>query len=155
MIFLFILMLTVGCGSMEVTSMYNDTVDALTVDTVEYKNTRTVFRQYIDQFEAEFDVEVPADIRFSFVDEPHESFAGVCSFDAWGQRSIKINKVDWFIEGDIAFGDYTPMREQLMFHELAHCVLNLDHVNEPGHLMQPSVDWNYIVHREDFLNSIR
>ena len=49
-----------------------------------------------------------------------EDYAGVCYYWLIGSNEIKINQKYWNNASDM-------QREQLIFHELGHCILNRDH----------------------------
>lgn len=63
-----------------------------------------------------------------FIDKS-DDFIGVCLWRYHGYK-IQINK-DWW-DGAAEFE-----KRQLMYHELAHCVINRQHVDNPGHYMNP------------------
>ena len=51
-----------------------------------------------------------------------QKYAGVCLVYSNGYREIQINSDYWY--------SYTPeQKEQLVYHELGHCVLNKEHDN--------------------------
>jgi hypothetical protein len=77
------------------------------------------FRQYVDMFEQEFGITVNVPIVFKSIDK---SYAGLCLVWDNDYREINISKEYWQY--------YTEeQREQLIFHELGHCVGNLPHDN--------------------------
>lgn len=78
-----------------------------------------------------------------FVDK-NDDWIGVCMFRFNGYK-IYINKNWWdntAIEQD---------RRQLMYHELAHCVIDKMHVNDPNNYMYPSIQPLYY---EDYIKQV-
>jgi hypothetical protein len=105
------LLLVVGCGK--------NLGDMLNMGKKPYTkhNTDPTFNTYIDNFEQEFKVNVSVPVIFKELDS---NKAGVCYVWSDGYREIEINSKSWpnFSE---------EQKEQLIFHELGHCVFNLDH----------------------------
>lgn len=91
------------------------------------------FQEYVKSFEAAAEVTVWSDIQFS--DELTQSNAGRCNLSS---KAIVINRAEWQ-KWPVTF------REQIMFHELGHCVLGrVAHVesvksdSNPVSIMHPS-----------------
>jgi hypothetical protein len=75
------------------------------------------FEDQVIKFEKEFNVRVDVPIVFDKLDSGK---AGVCSKWADGYREIQINPEHWSSYSDLE-------QEQLIFHELGHCVFDLKH----------------------------
>jgi hypothetical protein len=109
---LFILLLLTGCGK--------NISDFLNKDDEPYKvsNTDPIFNKYVESFERNFKVKVNVPIVFKPIDN---MYAGVC-YTWTNYREVNINKSLWkhFTE---------EQKEQLIFHELGHCVGDLPHDN--------------------------
>lgn len=110
--YLVLLFLLISCGK------FSDSV--VQVDDVNTRSPRieNEFQPYVDKF---FDLlGRTEDIIVEFTND--EEYAGVCYYWLVGSNEIKINRKYWSNIND-------EMREQLMFHELGHCVLERDHDN--------------------------
>jgi hypothetical protein len=103
--------LIVGCGK--------SLQDVISMGKKPYSKSKTneVFRPYIRSFVEEFNVSVRVPIVLKKL---HANKAGVCLVWSDGYREIQINSTHWqfFTE---------EQKEQLVFHELGHCVFDLDH----------------------------
>lgn len=91
------------------------------------------FQSYVKSFEDAAEVTVWSDIEFS--DELKPTSAGTCNHSS---KAIKINRAEWQKWP-------TTYREQIMFHELGHCVLDrathdesMKSDNNPRSIMHPS-----------------
>lgn len=74
--------------------------------------------------------------------------AGACfPTSYYGEANIVIDMENWLLSSDIE-------REMLIFHELAHCVLNKKHTDTG--LMSPMLinKKEYLKHRTEFLNDL-
>jgi hypothetical protein len=76
-----------------------------------------VFATYVDSFKNEFNVRVSVPI---ILKEIEASKAGVCYVWSDGYREVQINSKYWY-----SFSE--DQKEQIVFHELGHCVFNLNH----------------------------
>jgi hypothetical protein len=75
------------------------------------------FLPYVQAFEQQFNIKLSVPIVFK---QLHSSKAGVCYMWSDGYREIEINSTHW-----VNFSE--EQKEQLIFHELGHCVFNLGH----------------------------
>jgi len=82
------------------------------------KNTEKEFIPAIRSFERDFKVEVTVPVTF---DEFDTRLAGVCQLHKDGFKIIKINKPVWKNLNE-------EQKEILVYHELVHCELGLDHL---------------------------
>ena len=103
--------LIVGCGK--------SLQDMIDMGKKPYSKSKTneVFRPYIDSFTNEFNVAVRVPVVLKKLEA---NKAGVCFVWSDGYREIQINSLHWefFTE---------EQKEQLIYHELGHCVFNLGH----------------------------
>lgn len=83
-------------------------------------NTDPDFVEYVHRFEQETGREVKVPIIFSNVSD---EYAGVCEYYNDGYRLIRISSFHW--DRLTEFG-----KEELIYHELGHCVLNRDHTED-------------------------
>jgi len=86
-------------------------------DTPTPKTTDKAFSKYVSSFELHFNKKVKVPITFSKLDD---RYAGVCYTYSNGYREIEISKTSWDSMND-------EQREQVIFHELGHYVLNKGH----------------------------
>lgn len=114
-----LLFLVTGCGK--------SLSDFMFVNTSPKKaQTNPIFNEFVNSFQAEFNKRVSVPIVLKAIDKQN---AGVCLVYSNGYREIQINSLYW--------DSYShEQREQLIYHELGHCVLNKDHNN--GHLPESS-----------------
>lgn len=105
------LIASVGCGE--------SLSDMLNMGRRPYTKHRTnpEFVPYVDSFEQQFNVKVNVPIISKQIDV---NKAGVCYVWSDGYREIQINSRHWSYFSE-------EQKEQLVFHELGHCVFNLDH----------------------------
>ena len=111
--YLIMLLLITGCGKgLEDFIRIND-------NNVKKAKTNPIFTPFIQSFEAEFNRKVKVPIVLKTI---KEGYAGVCLVYSNGYREIRINKDSW---------DYYSyeQKEQLIYHELGHCVFNKGHDN--------------------------
>lgn len=80
--------------------------------------TDPVFIQYIERFENDTQRTVTVPITFM----SNKEYAGWCKTYSNGYRLIEIDHEYWQNSDDLA-------KEQLIYHELGHCVLNRGHSN--------------------------
>lgn len=165
LIFLFL----ISCGSDKEPMYYlNRVSDTVIINTEDYKNTRTVFRQYIDTFERNIGVEIPSDLRMRFT-RKDLGVSAYCTLSWDGDREIVINYDEWLIFSENP-EEYNLMREALIFHELGHCILGKKHnkgmkdffseetgtyYKAPESLMYPSISFWYIMNREYYIDKLR
>lgn len=77
-------------------------------------------KPYVIAFEKTFGIKVSnIPIHFYTLDK---TTAGICYVWAW-RREIQIDPFKW-----VTYNKYT--REELVFHELGHCVMNLGHIDD-------------------------
>lgn len=111
--YLIMLLLITGCGkSIE---------DFIRIDNTNVKKAKTnpIFAPFIQSFEAEFNRKVRVPIVLKTIEN---KYAGVCLVYSNGYREIRINKNSW--------DQYShEQKEQLIYHELGHCVMNKNHDN--------------------------
>jgi len=106
LIFCFILGVLVSCG--------HDVVEVNHAPNP--KNTDPIFNSYVSSFESLFSVSVNTPIVFGDVGE----YAGVCYKYSSGYSEIRINENNWEFLTE-------KQKEQLIFHELGHCVFDREH----------------------------
>ena len=103
--------LVIGCGT-----PFKDVVN---MGKRSYNKSKTdeLFRPYINNFIKQFDISVKVPVTLRKLDA---NKAGVCLIWSDGYREVQINSTHWqfFTE---------EQKEQLVFHELGHCVFNLGH----------------------------
>lgn len=84
---------------------------------VKKSKTDPAFSQFVESFSRQFNVGVKVPIVFKNI---KSRYAGVCLKYSSGYREIQINPTHW--------KNYSlEQREQLIYHELGHCVLNRGH----------------------------
>lgn len=107
--------LILGCGK--------SLQDMINMGKKPYSKSKTdeIFRPYINSFIQEFDVRVKVPIILKKLEA---SKAGICFVWSDGYREIQINSLKWELFTE-------EQKEQLIFHELGHCVLNLNHDDSP------------------------
>lgn len=106
LIFCFILGCLISCG--------HDVVEVNHAP--QPKVTDPIFNAHISKFEDLYNIDVNTPIVFGDVGE----YAGVCYIYSNGYTEIQINEKNWsFLTKE--------QKEQLIFHELGHCVFGLDH----------------------------
>jgi len=105
------LMLNIACG--------NTLSDMLNMGKRPHTKHKTSpeFLPYVNSFEEEFAVKVRVPVISRKLDL---STAGVCYVWSDGYREIQINSMHWSNFSE-------EQKEQLIFHELGHCVFNLGH----------------------------
>lgn len=113
----------ISCSSLE---NYNQVDDRINYE----------FRPQTIEFQREFRQLVRLPIRFG-INDPE--LMGVCQIRTDGHRQILINKERWSVLTD-------EQKEELVFHELGHCIFNLPHLDGqymltgcPMSLMAPRV----------------
>jgi hypothetical protein len=98
-----ILLTFISCGKKSHTPLGNPTPNP----------TLTDLQEFVDRFEDEFNVVVNMPVSFS-----DTKSAGVCYYGS----HVEINESYWYGISDL-------QKEQLIFHELGHCVFNRRHTN--------------------------
>ena len=108
---LLILLLLTSCGKFLPS-------DVLRIDKpYKVKKTDKTFSFYVSKFEKEFKIKVRVPIVFESL-KPF--YSGVCYIWNDGYKQISINKEHW--------NSYNiEQREQLIYHELGHCIYELKH----------------------------
>lgn len=116
------------------------------------------FTVYVKQFQIEAsirNVDVKIDYSIEFHDETIKDRLGVC--EEWYQngkkvfKKIKIDKKTW--EKYPSYYD----REYVLFHEMAHCSMNLNHTENNSSIMFKSKVMStkyYIDNRQGLLNNL-
>lgn len=107
----FLLLLLVSCG--------NPVQDFLNVKGSPVRRSKTdpTFNQFVESFTKQFNVAVKVPIVLRNI---NPKYAGVCLKYSNGYREIQINSTHW--------KNYSlEQKEQLVYHELGHCVLNRGH----------------------------
>lgn len=69
---------------------------------------------------------------------------GLCNYYIF-KREIFISKTYW---ENASLNE----RRQLVFHELTHCVLNIHHVNDPNHYMNPYLN---LIPEKDLMDQLK
>ena len=103
--------------------------------------TNPMFIKYINEFEAEYGRTIgDIPINFAFISKPQT--AAWCNEWDYGEKNIEVSESHWNNMSE-------KRRQELIFHELGHCELNLDH-NEnyesdscPTSIMNPYVFNDY------------
>jgi hypothetical protein len=111
--YLILLFLITGCGK--------NLEDFIRMGKPALKKAKTdpIFAPFVNSFQEEFNLRVKVPIVFKTIEK---RYAGVCLVYSNGYREININKDLW------AYYSY-EQREQLIYHELGHCVFNKGHDN--------------------------
>ncbi len=105
------LLLLIGCGQ--------SIQDFLNINGSPIKKAKTdpTFNPFIESFNREFGVRVSVPIVFKAIES---RYAGVCLKYSSGYKEIQINSTHW--------NNYSlDQKEQLIYHELGHCVFNRGH----------------------------
>ena len=108
--YLILLFLLTGCGK--------NLEDFLKLNkTVKRSKTDPIFAPFVDSFKREFKTSVKVPIVLKSL---KDKYAGLCLVYSDGYKEIQINKKHW---------DYYSyeQKEQLIYHELGHCVFNKGH----------------------------
>ncbi len=127
-----------------------------------------VFQPYVDNFVEEGMVHErynldSSSLSVQFGDHNYMASQFIVGFCDYGQNSVQIDPVVW-----ANWANYLPSREQLIYHELGHCLLHRQHRNDeiqdpnawlgkrPVSIMHASV-FNYMDyenHRTDYVNEL-
>lgn len=116
------------------------------------------FVSYVERFEQDTGISVSVPIIYGSV---KEEYAAVCELYNDGYRLVRVNNYYWERMGE--FG-----KEELVYHELGHCVLNRDHTNDftivrpqgysiPNSIMYPYTfgdSFFYFVYREHYIKEL-
>lgn len=111
--------------------------------------------EYYDRFYDYYGVD-PYYVSAGFVEEIEGNTVAICKSWSSGHREIWIESSYWD-----ELGDYG--REQLVFHELGHCVFSLDHSNNeysdgcPESIMNEYTfgdTWCYADYHEDLIDEL-
>lgn len=111
--YLIMLLLVTGCGK--------NIEDFIKIGQPKFKKAKTdpIFAPFIQSFQDEFNRKVKVPIVLKTIEQ---RYAGVCLVYSNGYREIQINKNAW--------DRYSyEQKEQLIYHELGHCVFNKGHDN--------------------------
>lgn len=115
------------------------------------------FLQLVDLFELEQEVIVDIDIEFKKIDYPT---VGLCFYSVGLDN--KKHGLNIQIDPDFWNKSSNEQREELLFHELGHCILGRDHIetmlkyNTPKSVMYPYVfESAYKKHREYYVNELK
>lgn len=101
---------------------------------IKKSKTDITFNKFVESFSEQFDVIINVPIIFKKI---NYNYAGVCIKYSTGYKEIQINSIHW--------ENYSlEQKEQLVYHELGHCVLNRKHndllmetnVNCPNSIMK-------------------
>jgi hypothetical protein len=108
-------LLLTGCGAPTDNFTYTD------LRTRDYTIIDPVFTPFLATFQNYYDVVLKnTHVIFASTNEIIANSSGICSMATNQKSLIMINKDYWDLSN--VFG-----REQLLFHELGHCILNLGH----------------------------
>ena len=107
---LLVLIILVSCGK-------SDFVKNSTEDHDKDYSIDSAFIEYVDSFKQDFNRDFKIKISF---DDRESSIAGTCYTYTDGYREIKIDRDYWNSINSNA-------KEQLIYHELGHCILDLGH----------------------------
>lgn len=147
--YLIMLLLITGCGK--------GFEDFIRMGEPKFKKAKTnpVFAPFIQSFETEFNRKVNVPIVLKTI---KQDYAGVCLVYSNGYKEIQINKDAW---------DYYSyeQKEQLVYHELGHCVFNKDHDNTlrkncPNSIMRSfmfneyEINECYLPEREHYMHNL-
>ena len=119
----------------------------------QFSTTDSAFTSYVEEFE-QLGKTINQDVKFEVGDIPinfgnikNESYQGVCYTYTDGTREVIIRKSWWDNHTD----DY---RRSLIFHELGHCRLDRDHLDEThevnGEVMKISMMNSVIIRPRDY-----
>lgn len=109
---LLVCFLLVGCGLPKLSDVIDNGDKPYKV-----RKTDPSFYEYIERFERDFNLTVKVPVVFKALED---KYAGVCLKWQDGYREININTTYW--------NQYTEyQKEQLIYHELGHCVVDLKH----------------------------
>jgi len=127
---------------------------------IEHKRQNNIdpeFSRLVDLFEQEQSEVVDIDITFKDIDYPT---VGLC----WSQTYSNGEKqgIEIEIDPDFWFASSEMKKEELLFHELGHCILNRDHEDEmlyqriPKSVMYPYVfEWAYERYRSYYVDELK
>lgn len=112
--------------------------------------------EYIVRFES--DIGVSAEGISVVFGELEEDMVGVCQSWSNGTKKVTIDKEYWDMETE-------TQREELMFHELGHCAMNLGHdegvmragrITCPNSIMYPyTFEYCYAAHRDYYVSELK
>jgi hypothetical protein len=114
------------------------------------------FVDLVELFEKEQNENVDIDISFKELDYPT---VGLCW---WQTRSASRQGIEIEIDPDFWFESSDVKKEELLFHELGHCILNRDHLDEkinyyvPKSIMYPYVfGYAYTKYRSYYVDELK
>lgn len=121
------------------------------------------FQEYFDKFQLEYGRKIE-DISIQFGDVSthcstldHAKLYGCCYFKDGETPLITIDQSEW-VRRSFQVNGLEINYEQLIYHELGHCVLGRSHVETRDSLMTSEIDQiqvsKYVDHREDFINEL-
>lgn len=135
--YILLLMIVISsCGGPEIETCMVDTSDPRTFSHVDAE-----FAPYVSDFESHYGNPIDIPMGFKKLDRPT---VGVCYRWSSGYREIAVDP-DWWEKAEPA------SRQELLFHELGHCVLNRQHSREvdknklPLSIMWPTVFSGYLL----------
>lgn len=116
------------------------------------------FVKYVERFEQETGIKVQVPVFYGTI---KEDFAAVCEVYSDGYKQIRVNSKYWTMLGELG-------KEELVYHELGHCVLNRDHTDSftvlwpqgysiPNSIMYPYVfgdSFFYSIYREHYVQEL-
>lgn len=121
--------------------------------------TNAEFLDYMLRFEQEVGADT-SDISVAFANQK-EGLLGTCYAWSDGRRNIEIDPKKWAALDTIG-------KEQLIYHELGHCALNLDHnnaqvIDPDGYTIHGSImnqyyfgsSWNYKKYRTGYKGALK
>ena len=93
--------------------------------------------EYLNNFEEDMGIEIPGHLSISIVDDLYKISNPNVDAVCWSNsktkvgEKIEIRRSRWEVLSEAS-------REQLLYHELGHCVLNRDHRNDDSSTWCPS-----------------
>lgn len=106
-----------------------------------------IFGSYVEQFEKESIIynnpQTVIDIIMEFDSSLPEGVAGRCSM-SFSSPKITVNVVTWGLISE-------ERKEMLIFHELGHCILGLDHEDDYLAVMNTNLPTSYFNNRVEML----
>jgi len=110
---LLMLIVLVGCGKSIDDYFLKKAKD------VKQSESDPIFREFVESFSIDYKVNVTVPVVLRSIDS---QYAGVCIKYSNGYKEVQINNLYW---NNLSI----EQKEQLIYHELGHCVLNRGHDN--------------------------